>query len=88
LDLLDKKINAKLMKWDPIGVGTFEGFEHNLWVEYLPYIPQLREALEKGKPIKPILDRIEGESIGNFYTSEIRRIQIANELEELYLKNI
>lgn len=75
------------MEWDPIGVGTFEGFEHNLWVEYLRYIPLLREALEKGKPIKPVLDWIEGESIGSFYTSETRRAQIAKEFEELFLKN-
>lgn len=83
---MDKKINAKLMEWDPIGMGAIQGFERNLWVEYLRYIPRLREALEKGKPIKPILDRIEGESIGNFYTAETRRTQIAKELEALFLK--
>lgn len=83
LDLLDKKINAQLMDWDPIGVGNMEGFEHNLWEEYLMYIPKLRGALQKGEAIKPILDWIEGESIGGFFTSEERRAEISRQIELL-----
>ena len=72
------------MEWDPIGVGTIEGCEHNLWDEYLPYVLRLREALEKRVPVKPIMDWIEGESIGNFYISDGRRAQLASEIESLF----
>ena len=86
LDLLEKKINAQLMDWDPIGVGRMEGFEHNLWEEYLMYIPKLKEALQNGEPIKPVLDSIERESIGYFYTSEDRRAEISRQIELLASK--
>lgn len=72
-----------LMEWDPISVGQIEGMEHNLWDEYISYLPKLKMALEKGEAIKPVLDWIEGESIGFFYTSEERRIEIANRIEML-----
>ena len=71
------------MEWDPIGVGTIEGCKHNLWDEYVHYIPRLKEAIEKKEPIKPILDWIEGESIGYFYTTEARRLKISGEIEAL-----
>ena len=87
LSLLEKKINAILMGWDPIGIGKIEGFEHNLWEEYLMYIPKLKESLQKGESILPIVHWIERESIGHFYTSEERRIEIAIQLEQLRLSN-
>jgi peptide subunit release factor 1 (eRF1) len=86
LDPLDKEINAILMDWDPIGIGKIEGFEHNLWEEYLRYIPKLKKAIQEKEPIKPVLDWIEGESIGIFYTTEENRMEISNRIEQLSLK--
>lgn len=86
LDPLDKEINAILMEWDPIGIGKIEGFEHSLWEEYLRYIPKLKKALHEKEPIKPILDWIEGESIGSFFTSEENRMEISSRIERLVLK--
>lgn len=83
LDLLDKQINGILMYWDPIGFGKIQGFEHNLWEEYIRYIPKLRDALDTKKPIRPIIDWIEGESIGCFYTSAEKRLEVSILLEQL-----
>ena len=80
---LEKAINVELMEWDPIGVGQMEGMEHNLWEEYIRYLPELKQALENRKPIKPVLDWIEGEAIGYFYTSEERRLEVATQIEML-----
>ena len=74
------------MYWDPIGIGKMEGFEHNLWEEYVRYIPKLRDALDTGKPIRPILDWIEGESIGCFYTSAEKRLEVSTLIEQLISK--
>lgn len=76
------------MDWDPIGVGAMEGFEHNLWEEYLTYIPRLKKALQEKEPIKPILDWIEGECIGYFYTSEERRMEISRRLQALEIDDL
>lgn len=73
------EINKILKDWNPIGVSGSD-----LETEYIRYIDEIIECIRDKRDLFSLLNDIEGNRIGFFYTSEVVRKDVARRILDLY----
>jgi len=76
---LSYSINNILKEWNPIGVKGID-LEH----EYERYIDEIIECVKKDKNLLELIEDIEGNRIGYFYTSAAARLLVVNKILKLF----
>lgn len=72
-------INDILKEWNPIGVKGID-----LVHEYERYIEEIIECVKKDKNLLELIEDIEGNRIGYFYTSPDARLLVVNKVLKLF----
>jgi len=72
-------INEILKEWNPIGVRG-QDLEH----EYERYIDEIIECVQEGENLLELIEDIEGNRIGFFYTSTEARSRVIEKLMKLF----
>lgn len=73
------KINEILKTWNPIGV---RGYDLNN--EYLRYVDEIIECIKNNKNLMDLIEDIEGNRIGFFYTSKKDREQVVDQILKIF----
>ena len=69
------EINKVLMDWNPIGVPY-----PDLETEYVRYIDEIIAVISELERLNDLIDDIEGNRIGYFYTSSEKRNEVSQNL--------
>lgn len=73
------EINEILKGWNPIGVSGSD-----LELEYVRYIDEIIECIKNKEELFSLLNDIEGNRIGSFYTSEEVKRDVAKKILGLF----
>lgn len=72
-------INEILKEWNPIGVKG-QDLDH----EYERYINEIVECAKNGADLLGLIEDIEGNRIGFFYTSADARLKVVEKVKKLF----
>jgi hypothetical protein len=76
---LNYSINNVLKQWNPIGVKGID-----LEYKYERYIDEIIKCVKKDNNLLELIEDIESNRIGYFYTSPDARLLVVNELLKLF----
>ncbi|WP_297335818.1 hypothetical protein [Algoriphagus sp.] len=79
---INYKINEILKIWNPIGVRG-----NDLDNEYLRYVDEIIECVNNNKNLMDLIEDIEGNQIGFFYTSKEDREMVVDQILKIFNKD-